>query len=162
MNANTPGKCVVVSVADRSAPTLEAIIQQYVKPGSCLYSDMWKGYRTWALNDLGILHRTVNHTLFFKDPLTGIHTNTIEGLWSAVKHRMPTQARTVNRVDGHLWDFMWRRKYGSSWRRWTWCLKVFRYDAGLAVFEPEEVPQDAVGVPHHDEGEFWEDLEDLL
>jgi len=54
------GKFVAQVVPDRSAPTLEAIIAHYVRPGTALYSDMWKGYRTWYLNTLGILHRTVN------------------------------------------------------------------------------------------------------
>ena len=38
-----------------------------------------------ALNDFGMEHQTVNHTEHFVDPVTGVHTNTIEGTWNGMK-----------------------------------------------------------------------------
>ena len=41
----TPERKMFVSVVeDRTAETLEAVIKQYIKPGSIVYSDLWKGY----------------------------------------------------------------------------------------------------------------------
>ena len=51
-----------VSVPDRSARTLLEIIRRHVRPGSIIYTDCWKGYRTEDLADLGCAHLTVNHS----------------------------------------------------------------------------------------------------
>ena len=43
-----------------------------------MITDGWKGYV-----DLRMLfseHEVVNHSLYYKDPITNAHTNTIEGL----------------------------------------------------------------------------------
>lgn len=123
------GKFVVESVANRNAQTLVALIQKYVREGSCLHSDMWKGYVTWHIADIGIWHRVVNHTLHFKDPVTGVHTNTIEGMWQSLKHRVPRQAMSLDRVNPYLWEFMWRRRYDSiRWARLVHCWKNIRYN----------------------------------
>lgn len=131
------GKFVVERVDDRSAPTLEALILKYVRPGSCLYSDKWKGYRTITLADMDILHRTVNHTYNFKDPITGVHTNTIEGMWGHMKKVIPRQSRTNKGIEAYLWEFMWRRQHkGNLWNRLMHCLKVTRYDVDHEAVPP--------------------------
>ena len=42
---------------------------------------LWFGELFWfaVLNYLGFQHSTVNHARHFKDPITGVHSNTIEG-----------------------------------------------------------------------------------
>jgi len=110
------GKFVVEKVANRGADTLEMLILKYVRPGSCLYSDKWKGYRTYTLfEQQQLLHRTVNHTYNFKDPVTGVHTNTIEGMWGHMKSAIPRQSRTEDKIEQHLWEFMWRRTHANLW-----------------------------------------------
>ena len=37
----------------------------------------------------GFAHSTVNHEKNFKDPVTGTHSNTIEGRWFCVKRTLP-------------------------------------------------------------------------
>ena len=68
-------------VPNRSAEVLEDLLMRYVLPGSIVYTDCWAGYR--GLEDaLDIqAHQTVNHSRNFKDPVTGVHTNSIEGTW---------------------------------------------------------------------------------
>jgi len=105
-----------ISVEDRSAPTLLRLIERYVRPGSIIYTDCWKGYRTDGLIDLEMLHGTVNHTLHFVDPETGVHTNGIEGTWSGIKQKIARRKRTVKDVDPCLLEFVWRRKHeGHLW-----------------------------------------------
>lgn len=35
----------------------------------------------------------MNHSLGFKDPITDVHTNTIEGSWEAMKAKIPKAYR---------------------------------------------------------------------
>ena len=72
-------------VQNRSAPTLKAIIEEHVRPGSIVYTDCWRGYRQEDLHAISMDHDTVNHTIGFVDPITGVHTNHMEGTRSAPK-----------------------------------------------------------------------------
>ncbi len=71
-------RCFVEVVEDRAAATLLDAISRHVKEGSIIYSDLWRGYSS-INTELGYEHFTVNHSLYFVDPETGVHTNTIEG-----------------------------------------------------------------------------------
>ena len=71
----------MIKVADRSEETMDAIISTYVRPGSIVYIDLWKSYTDRIFNENDMVHDTVSHSLHYKDPDTGVHTNTIEGTW---------------------------------------------------------------------------------
>jgi len=77
------GRTFLVPVPDRTADTLTALVREWIEPGTMVVSDCWGAYRD--LESQGYKHSTVNHSLYFKDPDTGVHTNTIEGTWSHVK-----------------------------------------------------------------------------
>ena len=77
------GKLFMVAVPDRSSETLKTAINEWIVPGTTLYTDCWKGYKN--LDKEGFAHWTVNHSLYFVDPDTGIHTNTIESMWRHAK-----------------------------------------------------------------------------
>ncbi|GBM62184.1 hypothetical protein AVEN_189398-1 [Araneus ventricosus] len=72
----------VCVVEDRTAETLIEITKKYVEPGTTVLSDCWKSYR--PLTEEGYVHYTVNHSVNFKDPITGVHTNGIVGTWSPI------------------------------------------------------------------------------
>ena len=73
----------LVYVINRTKKTLLPIIKQFILPGTTIISDCWKSYE--CLDKNGFDHMTVNHSITFKDPETGAHTNTIEGTWFHVK-----------------------------------------------------------------------------
>ena len=75
------GRTFMVPVEDRSTETLLPIIQESIKPGTIIFSDCWRAYN-W-LEAEGFKHLTVNHSLHFKDPDTGTHSNSIESSWRA-------------------------------------------------------------------------------
>jgi hypothetical protein len=77
------GQTFLVPVQDRTAYTLLAIIRDWIEPGTRVIFDCWGAYNN--LGSLGYEHRTVNHSINFRDPVTGDHTNTTEGTWSRVK-----------------------------------------------------------------------------
>lgn len=98
---------MLIPVPDRKAETLLAIIQRYVHPGSNINTDCFKSYNNLHL--LFASHNTVNHSLFFVDPETGIHTNTIEGNWKGVKENVPIRSRTACLIPIHLVKVMINR-----------------------------------------------------
>ncbi|KAG2196834.1 hypothetical protein INT46_001751 [Mucor plumbeus] len=55
----------LLPIEERNIDNIDLILKRYVK----------KGYK----------HMTVNHSKNFKDPVTGVHTNTIEGRWNGLK-----------------------------------------------------------------------------
>ncbi|KAL5505298.1 hypothetical protein EMCRGX_G006706 [Ephydatia muelleri] len=63
------GECFLVEVEHRDAATLLPLIQQYIRPGSVVYSDEWSAYNQLA-TVAGCNHQTVNHSLHFVDPNT--------------------------------------------------------------------------------------------
>lgn len=114
-------------VQDRTAATLEAIICDQVAPGSIVQTDMWRGYLGIGAN-LGLIHQTVNHSVCFADPITGVNTNTVEGTNNALKIQIRPRNRTAQ-VDEHLSEFIWRRKNSDHlWEAFIEALRDIHYD----------------------------------
>jgi len=105
-------KMFAVAVPDRSAETLHDIIRQYVRPGSIINTDLWRGYN--GLGMQGYQHHTVNHSTNFRDPATGACTNTIEGTWAGIKVGIPARNRTEDNMQDQLLEFLWRRKNANN------------------------------------------------
>ena len=94
---------------DRSAANLLPIIRASVHPNTTIFSDEWAAYRN-INQQLGLNHGTVNHSLHFVDPLTGIHTQNIECHWKNAKIRNRKQHGTHRHmVSSYLCEWMWRR-----------------------------------------------------
>lgn len=121
-------KVFFVEVPDRSAETLLTVLSRHIRVGSIVQSDLWRGYI--RIDDrLHLEHRTVNHSLCFVDPVTLVHTNTIEGTWSALKRSIPVCRRTRGKVTGHLFEFMWRRaNQNNIWTAFLSALREVTYD----------------------------------
>ena len=67
------------TVPDRSAPTLLPIIQNAIRPGTTIMSDLWRAYGgIGAIQGMGFDHLTVNHSVNFVDPITGAQTRRAE------------------------------------------------------------------------------------
>ena len=98
----------------RNVATLLPIIHQHIQTGTMVYSDEWQAYNQEG-NIPGLEHRTVNHSLFFVDPVTGVHTQTIESYWNRVKTKLKTM-KGVHRdlLPGYLDEFIWREKAGQA------------------------------------------------
>uniref|UniRef100_A0A0L8H8M8 ISXO2-like transposase domain-containing protein n=1 Tax=Octopus bimaculoides TaxID=37653 RepID=A0A0L8H8M8_OCTBM len=100
-------------VPDRSAATLEAVIIENVLPGTIVHTDKWASYRN--LQQLGYIHRTVNHSTNFVDPETGACTNHTEAYWSRFKRRLKYVTGSSGDVKWSLVDeSMYREMYGFT------------------------------------------------
>ncbi len=118
-----------VPVENRSAATLKNIMIDNLLPGTAVHTDLWKGYRDVDLREIDASHATVNHSLHFVDPETGIHTQNIEGTWSSLKRKTPIRKRTAGLIEGCLAVFIWRRKYtGHMWERFLSILQRLRFE----------------------------------
>ncbi|GFU84135.1 mitotic-spindle organizing protein 2A [Trichonephila clavipes] len=106
-------KCFFRVVPNRTKEELLSVIKEWVVPGSVIISDCWRAYN--CLSHEGYQHLRVNHSLTFKDPETGAHTNSIEGTWSAIKRSLRNHAAHVEgQFDHYLAEYMWRRRRGHS------------------------------------------------
>lgn len=75
-------KIFITTVEDRKKDTLHLILSNYIKKGSEIRTDCWKGYNGLArIPGKHYRHQTVNHAKEFKTA-SGVHTNTIEGIVS--------------------------------------------------------------------------------
>lgn len=118
-------KAFLVEVSNRRAETLLNVISTYVNPGSIVYTDCFRSYSN--LSDL-FEHYSVNHSINFVDPITGVHTNTIEGTWNGVKLRIRPRSRVSGSIDLYLAEFLWRRrKEGNLWSAFIEALKEVEF-----------------------------------
>ena len=62
----------------------------------------------------GYSHKTVNHSLWYKDPVTLVHTNSIEGIWAHVKRGFVPGGRRKGNMFGYLAKFILQRKLSSK------------------------------------------------
>ena len=98
----------------RDESTLVAIIQKFVLPGTTIITDGWKAYVN--LGNYGYVHADVNHSVNFVNPVTGGHTNLIEGTWTHAKYKAFRRGgrKTEDSLMNDLSEFMWRRQKGLS------------------------------------------------
>lgn len=117
---NENKKMFLLPIKERNMENINEVITKYVKKGTTIYTDCWKGYNN--LDKIGYKHKTVNHKKHFKDPETGIHTNTIEGTWNGLKQSIIPRNRTKKDIKLHIKEFLWRKKNGER-NIWTQFLK---------------------------------------
>jgi len=79
-----PAITYMQTVDKRDADTLLPIIQSVVQPGTIIHSDQWRAYYR-IQEKLHLEHATVNHSVNFVGPETGVHTQTIESCWARTK-----------------------------------------------------------------------------
>ena len=94
----------------RARIDLVPIIEKHTLPGTIYCSDSWKGYNELPLhvNLEDTLHYTVNHTKNYVDPITGAHTETIEGLWRHLKDFFPNGMLPKD-SHSYIGAFLWHR-----------------------------------------------------
>ncbi|KII61763.1 hypothetical protein RF11_14603 [Thelohanellus kitauei] len=90
---------------------------RHVSPGSTIHTDGFASYKGLATLPVvpPYIHRTVNHTLFFRDPITGAHTNNVEAYWASVKKSFKRGGQTSsNLLQQKIDEKMWRERYGKT------------------------------------------------
>ena len=104
-------------VQRRDAATLLPIINAHTAPGSIIHSDMWAAYSRVQNLPPVAAHNMVNHSRNFVDPVTGVHTQTIESYWNRVKTKIKRMKGChAHQVPSYLDEFMWREQHGVTGR----------------------------------------------
>jgi transposase-like protein len=98
------GKVKLIVIDKRTQEKLQCQIISSVDTNSIIHTDGWKGYN--GLDKSFLQHNTVNHSLTFKNPLDGTHTNKIEGTWSGVKIHVPLRGRCKDKINLFLVRYM--------------------------------------------------------
>uniref|UniRef100_A0A0L8FFR9 ISXO2-like transposase domain-containing protein n=1 Tax=Octopus bimaculoides TaxID=37653 RepID=A0A0L8FFR9_OCTBM len=113
----------LVFVNDCSSETLLPLIRKYIKPGTTIHSDCWSGYNGIAEIDVELRysHFKVNHRENFVDPVTNVHTNSVECYWRNAKSRFKSMMGVhTNMIESYLDEFLWREKYGKTGDECFW------------------------------------------
>ena len=89
----------------------EPPFSQNVAPGSVIMSDEWKAYKNisrWP--GFNYIHRTVNHSENFVNPIDGTDTQRIESNWGWVKTKLIKSMRGTkeNLLPSHLAEYWWK------------------------------------------------------
>lgn len=121
-------KMFLIPVENRSATTLTQIISSHVAPGSIVYTDCWRGY-SQIQPTLHLQHCTVNHSQCFKDPISGVCTNKVEGVNSGLKRKIPNRNRVEHDIDCHLAEYIWRKKCNENlWESFIAAMRDVHYN----------------------------------
>jgi hypothetical protein len=84
----------------------------FIKPGTTVVSDMGAAFNHMA-DVIGGEHLTVNHSKFYKDPKTGVHSNDLEGCNHLIKAWMNRHGR-----GNCSEDVLWRNCAQYVWEQW--------------------------------------------
>ena len=104
---NQATKCYFQFVPNRTGNTLIPIITQFVQQGNVIHSDEAPVYK--QLGRLGYIHRTVCHKYEYVNSRNGVHTNTIESLWSIMKAKIKEcRGSQGTMLHGRLDEFQYR------------------------------------------------------
>ena len=88
---------------------------------------MWRGYL--KIESCNIIHKTVNHSRFFNNPISGVCTNTAEGLNSELKSAISVRNRVKEGVEFYLGEYVWRRQNkGNLFFAFIEALRDIHYD----------------------------------
>ena len=115
--STTPSLGYMEIVPDRTAGTLLPIIQNHTLPGTIIHSDEWRAYNRVSNIPTAASHQTVNHSLNFVDPSTGVHTQNIESYWARAKRKFKRMKGVAEeQLPSYLDEFMWQERYGRTAR----------------------------------------------
>ena len=113
--SQTPALGAMELVPSCSAAVLLPIIHQHVRPGSIMWSDEWAAYRRVQQLPPVTQHQTVNHSIEFVNPTTGVHTQNLESYWNRVKTKFKRMKGVQeSMLSSYLDEFMWRERHGRT------------------------------------------------
>ena len=99
--------------ANENQHDIETQAEEWVEQGTPTVSDSGAAYANFG-SVIGSTHETVTHCDHFRDPITGVHTNDIEGRNALLKAFLKRLGPTFAISDDILWDYL--AQY--IWQQW--------------------------------------------
>ena len=104
---NLNDKAFVQFVPKRDFINIIPVITRHVNPGCTINTDSARVYN--HLNAMNYVHNVVIHKEHFVHPVTGHHTNWIEGFWGNLKMKLKcVRGSQKEMLDGHIDEFLYR------------------------------------------------------
>ncbi|GAB1601106.1 hypothetical protein Ahia01_000388800 [Argonauta hians] len=77
---------------------------------------MWAAYNGIEfIADCNYIHQAVNHKRYFVDPVTGVHTNGVEGMWSNAKRKIKSMnGMRRSLINEYMAVFMFRQEFPEN------------------------------------------------
>ena len=102
-------------VPDQTAATLLPILQRHLRSGTIVHIDQWTACNHVQQLPSVTSHSTVNHSLQFIDPGTGIHTQNVKSYWNCVKGKFKRMKGVHEEMmSSYLDEFMWCERHGPT------------------------------------------------
>ena len=111
-----------LTVPRRDRATLIPILKFFIEAGTIVWSDGWSSY--FCLVNHGFNWDWVNHSTTFKDPVTGVHTNAVEGMWKWMKKAIPHGSRRRD-IEDYVALF--------NWKEWSKAHQNFKTIGGFGL-----------------------------
>lgn len=94
-------------VVKRSRPILLDINRRRINPGTIIITDEWRGYKDLQIlfPTYNFIHLTVNHSMWYVDPINFTNTQTIEGFWSYFKRTLRKKGTNIGDIDRRIGVF---------------------------------------------------------
>lgn len=116
-------------VERRDKESLLDILRTFVLPGTTVYSTFWRSYD--CLEDEAFHQLAADNLLHFINLETGVHTNKIEGTWSAVKKTSLPRRTASDQFDSYLAEYVWRKANAGK------DLAEAFYEAAVLMYPPQ-------------------------
>lgn len=100
-------KVFLVKVETADKDSLLKVINQYILPGTKIYSNCWKMYK--CVDDEEYTQLAVNKSISFED-LQG-HTRSVEKAWKHVRRGIPRSGPKAPQFIGYLAEYLFKRQY---------------------------------------------------
>lgn len=101
-------KAFLVVIPNRKRDTLVNVIKRYVRKGSIIITDCWRGYH--RLEAEGYRHKKVNHSKNFVNPDDGSYTQNVERMWRDVREWLPRYGYRTKSLQSYLYFYLFHRE----------------------------------------------------
>ncbi|KAG8222183.1 hypothetical protein J437_LFUL001275 [Ladona fulva] len=117
-------KVFLVPIESRDPASLATILERHVLPGSIIQTNLWNYYSGLSESSMKKEEPEISYSVCSNSPAKHFDINTLRGTWEGLKQNVARRNRTTERIEEHLWEFIWRSKHADdAWDGLLFALK---------------------------------------